>query len=207
MRVSLGRRRQLKGLNRRVRGRHRMDGNGVKRVDQSTIDAARQGDRMAQSVLVSALQDPWFRMCLSLLRDAEQARDATQETALRVLRLLPQFRGESSITTWSMGIAINVVREMRRKRRPESPPNGELPDVASAGGGPDDAASLSEQQRVLRAALSELSERQREAVVCRYFEELSTEETAEIMGCAPGTVKATLHQALRALKAKVKQLA
>lgn len=181
-----------------------MDVRGNSTVDASTIELARRGDRMAQAVLLSALQDPWYRMCLSLLRDAEGARDATQETALRVLRLLPQFRGESSITTWSMGIAINVVREMRRKRRPEF---GEVPDVAGDGGTPDDAASLTEQQKVLRAAMSDLSDRQREAVVCRYFEELSTEETAKIMGCAPGTVKATLHQALRALKTKVKQLA
>lgn len=159
---------------------------------------------MAQSVLVSALQDPWYRMCLSLLRDAELARDATQETALRVLRLLPQFRGESSITTWSMGIAINVVREMRRKRRPEF---GDVPDVASDIAGPEATATALENKKALSAALAELSDRQREAVVCRYFEELSTEETAKIMQCAPGTVKATLHQALRALKQKVKQLA
>lgn len=160
---------------------------------------------MAQAVVLSALQDPWFRMCLSLLRDAEQARDATQETALRVLRLLPEFRGESSLSTWSMGIAINVVREMRRKRRPEP---GDVPDVASERTiAPDDAAILTEQQKVLRSALSELSDRQREVVVCRYFEEMSTEDTAKIMNCAPGTVKATLHQALRALKNKVKMLA
>jgi RNA polymerase sigma-70 factor (ECF subfamily) len=181
-----------------------MSEQGVEKLDVSTIAAARQGDRLAQSVLLSALQDPWYRMCLSLLRDAEQARDATQETGLRFIRLLPRFRGESSITTWSLGIAINVVREMRRKRRPEP---GDIPDVASDHASPEDMASLSEQRKVLQAALSELSERQREAVVCRYFEELSTEETAKIMGCAPGTVKATLHQALRALKNKVKQLA
>jgi len=184
---------------------HPMAGTRTKPVDQSTIDAAKRGDRMAQAVLLSAMQDPWFRMCLSLLRDAEQARDATQETALRVLRLLPEFRGDSSLSTWSMGIAINVVREMRRKRRPET---GEVPDVAPDNAvSPDDVAIRSEQQRVLRAALGELSDRQREVVVCRYFEEKSTEETAEIMNCAPGTVKATLHQALRALKNKVKMLA
>lgn len=174
-------------------------------MDPSTIEAAKRGDRMAQAVVLSALQDPWYRMCLSLLRDPEQARDATQETALRVLRLLPEFRGESSLTTWSMGIAINVVREMRRKRRPET---GDVPDVATEpGSAPDDAAVRSEQQRVLRAALSELSDRQREVVICRYFEEMSTEDTAKVMNCAPGTVKATLHQALRALKNKVKLLA
>jgi RNA polymerase sigma factor (sigma-70 family) len=51
-----------------------------------------------------------------------------------------------------------------------------------------------------------LSERQREAVVLRFFEELSVEETAAAMECAPGTVKATVHQALRAMRNKLKQL-
>lgn len=174
-------------------------------MDPSTIEAAKRGDRMAQAVLLSALQDPWYRMCLSLLRDPELARDATQETALRVLKRLPEFRGESSLSTWSMGIAINVVREMRRKRRPES---SDVPEVVGDDStGPEQSAVRSEQQQVLHAALSELSERQREVVICRYFEELSTEETAKVMNCAPGTVKATLHQALRALKNKIKALA
>ena len=49
--------------------------------------------------------------------------------------------------------------------------------------------------------------KQREAVVLRFFEELSVEETARAMGCAEGTVKATVHQAIRALKEKLRQLA
>jgi RNA polymerase sigma-70 factor (ECF subfamily) len=142
---------------------------------------------------------------MSLTRNADDARDATQETALRFLRLLPKFRGDSSITTWSLGIAINVVREMRRKRRPELA-NDDFTSLGDPDSGPEAAAETAERQKVLRDALANLSERQREAVVCRYFEDLSTEETAKVMNCAPGTVKATLHQALRALKNKVKQL-
>lgn len=143
---------------------------------------------------------------MSLLRNADDARDATQETGLRFLRLLPKFRGDSSITTWSLGIAINVVREMRRKRRPELT-GDDFGNIDDAEPGPEGSAEGHERERVLREALKNLSDRQREAVVCRYFEDLSTEETAKVMNCAPGTVKATLHQALRALKNKVRQLA
>ena len=83
-------------------------------MDASTIEAAQRGSRQAQAELLHALQDPWYRLCLGLLRDADRARDATQETALRFLKLLPRFAGNSTLSTWSMGIAINVVREMRR---------------------------------------------------------------------------------------------
>jgi RNA polymerase sigma factor (sigma-70 family) len=57
----------------------------------------------------------------------------------------------------------------------------------------------------MRAVLQTLPDRQREAIVLRFFEELSVEQTAAAMDCAVGTVKATVHQALRALREKMKQ--
>ena len=68
---------------------------------------------------------------------------------------------------------------------------------------PEAAAELSEQRDRLRAVLGDLPQRQREAVVLRFFEELSVEDTAAAMNCAPGTVKATVHQALRALRQRL----
>jgi len=87
--------------------------------DEATVEAARAGSRAARSKLLHALQDPWYRMCLGLLGNAELARDATQETAVRFLNQLPGFRGDSRVRTWSLGIALNVVREMKRRRARE----------------------------------------------------------------------------------------
>jgi RNA polymerase sigma-70 factor (ECF subfamily) len=168
-------------------------------VDQLAIEAARQGDRTAQAALLRYLQDPWFRVCLSLLGSTDDAREAVQETALRFLRDLPRFRGQSSLMTWSMGIAVNVTREMRRRRMQPSiriEADGPLP--------PDEASARIESRELLRAALADLPQRQREALVLRYFEDLTLEQTADAMDCALGTVKATVHQALRALEAKLK---
>jgi RNA polymerase sigma-70 factor (ECF subfamily) len=174
-------------------------------VDTDQIDAARRGDRTAQGALLRVLQDPWYRMCLSLLGgDAERARDATQETALRFLKQLPSYRGESRLTTWSMGIAINVVREMRRTSARAVLDDGQIAGARPAGGaGPREAAAADEEKRLIRAALADLPERQREAVLLRFFEDLSVEETAAAMQCAAGTVKATIHQALKSLKKKI----
>jgi RNA polymerase sigma-70 factor (ECF subfamily) len=58
----------------------------------------------------------WYRFALAQLRDSELAADAMQETGLRLLRQLPTFRGDSQLQTWSLGIALNVTRELRRKR-------------------------------------------------------------------------------------------
>ena len=176
-------------------------------METDDIDAARRGDRPAQGRLLRSLQDPWYRFCLSLLGgDAERARDATQETALRFLRQLPSFRGQSRLSTWSMGIAVNVVREMRRAGGRTVSDDGRHADSRAApGDAPGEAASAGEQRDLIRSVLAGLPERQREVVALRYFEELSVEETAKAMDCAPGTVKATLHQALRAIRRTIEQ--
>jgi len=177
-------------------------------VDQTpSIDAARRGDRQAQGRLLRELQDPWFRLCMSLLGDAEKARDAVQETALRFLKALPSYRGASTLMTWSMGIAINVVREMRRSKRHASTDDERLAaPLAERGPLPPEQAMKAESREIVRELLTQLPERQQEAVVLRFFEELSVEQTATVMDCAEGTVKATIHQALRSLKKKMEQL-
>jgi len=181
-------------------------------VIDETTQQAQLGERSAQAKLLRELQDPWYRMSLSLLRDPDRARDATQETALRFLKLLPQFKGNSTLTTWSMGIVINVVREMRRSIARHDAVSVEtesacgFADQQAPDREPVERASNVEQATLLRAGLNELPDRQREAIVLRFFEELSVEETALAMNCAPGTIKATVHQALRVLRNKLKQL-
>jgi RNA polymerase sigma-70 factor, ECF subfamily len=185
-------------------------------VDADTIAAARRGDRGARGRLLRGLQDPWYRMCLSLLADADLAHDATQETAVRFLRQLPGFRGESQLRTWSLGIALNVVRELKRQRgrartRAELD-GGQLSDsfIPAHRGErslPLADAERSEERDRLRSVLADLPDRQREAIVLRFLEELSVEQTAAAMGCAQGTVKATVHQALRSLRQRLRQMA
>lgn len=183
-------------------------------VNADTIAAARRGDRDARGRLLRGLQDPWYRMCMSLLADADLAKDATQETALRFLRQLPGFRGESQLRTWSLGIALNVVRELKRQRgrtrtgaeldgrgATELTPGGERQPMPLA-----DAERSEERDRIL-GVLADLPDRQREAIVLRFLEELSVQQTAAAMGCAEGTVKATVHQALRSLRQRLKQFA
>jgi RNA polymerase sigma-70 factor (ECF subfamily) len=186
-------------------------------VDDATVLAARLGDRPAQARLLRWLQDPWYRLSLGLLGDVERAREAAQETAVRFLRQLPVFRGDSQLRTWALGIAINVAREMRRSPHGRASSVEDWDEIGAAGLGtsprraaprpaPDVAAELAEQRDRLRAVLADLPERQREAVVLRFFEEMSVEDTAAAMNCAPGTVKATVHQALRALRQRLNVL-
>ena len=149
------------------------------------------------SRLLSALQDVWYRFCLSLLHDPDRAADATQETGLRFLKQIAQFRGDSQIQTWSLGIALNVVRETKRRRTTASDDTlGELSVERSSTG----SVETKEEADMLQQTLQTLPDRQREAVVLRFFEDLSVEETAAAMGCAEGTVKAHTSAALKAIR-------
>jgi len=160
------------------------------------IDAARCGDGAAQAALLHGLQDQWYRMVLRLLGDGESAREATQETALRFLKKLPGFEGRSVIRTWSLGIAINVAREMRRQKKREEL----VLDAPAKVVGPDYQVEQREQAKLVNEMIDALPMRQREAVVLRFFEQLSVAETATAMECAVGTVKALVFQALRNLR-------
>lgn len=171
------------------------------------IAAAGRGDRAALATLLGALQDSWYRLSLSMLRDPDLAGEAVQETGLRFLRQVAGFRGDSQLRTWSLGIAINVVRELKRRRSRASVGGDDAAEFAESIGdnGPsvESRAQLGEQQQALREVLRDLPDRQREALVLRFFEDLSVDETARAMGCAAGTVKATVHQALRSLRKRL----
>jgi RNA polymerase sigma-70 factor (ECF subfamily) len=152
-------------------------------------------------VLILELGDQWYRVVVRLVGDVEMAREATQETALRFLKQLPKFEARSGIRTWSLGIAINVAREMQRERK-NARLEGEAADVNV-----EPQRELEDRERVemVNGMLDGLPARQREAVLLRYFEELSVEEAASAMGCAAGTVKALVFQGLRAMREKMKR--
>src|SRR5436305_1810282 len=144
-------------------------------VDERTLQAARTGNRAALATLLRELADPWFRFSLSLLGDADRAHEAAQETGLRFMKALPAFRGDSQLQTWSLGIALNVVREMRRKSRaiPEDGKAylalGAAARRAGAVESPEAAADLAGQRQRLHAVPTDPPERQREAVGLRVF--------------------------------------
>ena len=157
------------------------------------------------AALLNRLADIWFRFSVSQLRDADLARDAVQETAVRFMKQLISFRGESKIESWSLGIALNVIREQRRSARKLDPMklaagiNPREKELAQSGESEFGGDEITQ----LHGFLDDLPERQREAIVLRFFEGKSVEETAAAMNCAEGTIKATVHQALRALRQKL----
>ena len=131
----------------------------------------------------------------------QEVEDVSQEVFIRVWRGLRRFRGDSSLRSWILRIAVRESsRKISRRSRGESTvPVGSVETVAREGG-PADAAAQEEQRMKLREALRSLSAKHREVVVLRYLEGLSCVEVAEVLGCSPGTVHSRLYHARQKLK-------
>jgi RNA polymerase sigma-70 factor, ECF subfamily len=164
------------------------------------MDRASQGDEGAFGLLASAVQDDLFRFALAHGLGREDAAEAAQETLLQAYASRSRWRAGADALAWLCGIAMNVVRTLRRKGRR----NGQVAWGPSSPADPADngaaTAGAAENVLDLLAAMDKLPPRQREAVACRFLRHLSVRQTAEAMGCAEGTVKATLHAALGNLR-------
>ena len=138
--------------------------------------------------------DAVYRFCARRIGVAGAA-DAAQETFLTAQRAIRRFRGESTLRTWLLGIALNECR--RAVRRGGTDP---LPlDVDLACPLAEDEGSVVDRQ-ALAAALGRLSDDHREVVLLHELQGLTYEETAAALDVPVGTVKSRLHHAFLNLR-------
>jgi RNA polymerase sigma-70 factor, ECF subfamily len=153
-----------------------------------------------------------FRFALTSLRDADRAATVAQDCFLKAYRSRERFRGDSSVCTWLMQIAVNLVRDAARNRRlqfwkaaQDSSRNFDALAATRADGreSPEAAAAAREQLRAVWQAARSLPERQRTVFLLRFVEEMELKEIAAATGMAEGTVKVHLFRALRAVREHV----
>ena len=153
-----------------------------------------------------------FRFLLASLRNRETAENLTQDCFVRAYQARHQFRGASSIGTWFMQIAANLVRMhesngrlkfWRRNLQPDA-------DVADLGAAipdqqhsPEALALIQEQVRAIWTAAADLPPCQRTVFLLRFVEDMDLLEIAEITGMKEGTVKTHLFRALQTVRARV----
>ena len=131
-----------------------------------------------------------YRLALRLLRDREAATDLTQEVFYRAIRALPRFRGASAPRTWLYRITLN---ESRRPRRWARFVGLEMlvarPDPAAR---TEDAAIADLEAQRLHALIGRLPQREREAIVLHYLQDLDVKEIAAVLSAPENTVKTWL---------------
>jgi RNA polymerase sigma-70 factor, ECF subfamily len=170
--------------------------------DEALVNAARKGDLEAFEELVARHRDRTFARAFSMLRNREEAVELCQEAWVKSWQKLPRFEGESSFGTWITRIVINLcldqLRKWKRQRTEsinemeESTRDRRLPATIT---NPAEGLERGEVWERIDAALGQLSEAHRTALVLREFEEMGYREIAEKMGCSIGTVMSRLFYA------------
>ncbi len=174
--------------------------------DDQLITRAVAGDRGAFESLYDRYSAAVFGVALKMLGDREVAEDAVQEIFWRVWRRLASFDRSRAFAPWLFGIAHNYcIDELRRRKvRPQPvyedddhPILSDIPDDVDVG----EAAALADQRRILREALEQLPEEQRQALLLAYYGGLTQQEIAARLGNPLGTVKTRMRLGLQKLRA------
>lgn len=173
--------------------------------DDQLITRVAGGDRRAFETLYDRYAATVFGLALKMLGEREAAEDAVQEIFWRVWKRAASFDHARAFAPWLFGIAHNYcIDELRRRRvRPqpvyeddEHPVLSDIPDEADVG----EAAVLADQRRIVREALDQLPEEQRQALLLAYFGGLTQQEIATRLGNPLGTVKTRMRLGLQKLR-------
>jgi RNA polymerase sigma-70 factor (ECF subfamily) len=173
--------------------------------ERVAVERVRAGDRDAYAVLVRLHSSSAHRAAV-LFGAGPDAEDVVQTAFVKAYEALPRFRIGAPFRPWLLRIVRNEARNaaraaMRRSRAIERYAVREGPP--SAASDPVATTLSDERQRELLATVRELPEPQQQAIVCRYFLDLTEQETARVIGCRTGTVKSRVHRALRLLRERV----
>ena len=141
-----------------------------------------------------------LRLAYLLTGDRELAEDLAQEAFVRVARRLTGLRNADSVRWYLRRTVVNLANSHLRRRRVE---RAHMPALASSVAGVVTTDVVTKQ--VVRDAIARLSARQRTVVVLRYYQDLTDQQIASVLGCPVGTVKSALHRAAAILRQNLGQ--
>jgi RNA polymerase sigma-70 factor, ECF subfamily len=171
-------------------------------------------EEAAARAIMTANNRRLYRLARGILRDDAEAEDVVQETYVRAFTQLAQFRGDSRLSTWLARIAINeVLGRLRRDRPavelsllPQGGANAEIiPFPLATTDDPEKSMAQREIREVVERAIDELPDVFRLVFIARVIEGLNLEETADLLGIRPETVKTRLHRARAMLRDNVER--
>lgn len=179
-------------------------------MEQTTLAAARRGDKKAFAQIVAEFQTPVFNLAFRMLGNRSDAEDAAQETFLRAYAQLKSYNPEQSFSTWLLSIASHycIDRLRRRKFLWVSFDEPQMDESGSSEGSvalvdddpsPEQQALAHEREAQVQAGLQKLAPSYRLVVVLKYWYEMSLEEIAQMTGDNVGTVKVKLFRARQML--------
>jgi RNA polymerase sigma-70 factor, ECF subfamily len=184
-------------------------------ADQVLVRRVQRGDKAAFDVLVRKYQHKIVKLVTRYVHDGAEALDVSQEAFIKAYRAIHGFRGDSAFYTWLYRIAINTAKNhlVAESRRPlehgmdlQDPEQYEVQARLKDVDTPERLLLTDEIQRTVEAAIAELPEDLRTAIMLRELEGMSYEQIAETMGCPVGTVRSRIFRAREAIDEKLKPL-
>lgn len=172
--------------------------------DEALMVLYANGDRHAALALTQRVTPRVQAYASRLLSgDRAEAEDVAQETMLRLWKVAPQWRqGETKVTTWAYRVATNLCIDRQRARvRKRQVALDDAPETADAAPKAEDRLQDSGRMAALEAALAELPDRQRQAVVLRHLEGMTNPEIATIMEIGVEAVESLTARGKRTLSA------
>jgi RNA polymerase sigma-70 factor (ECF subfamily) len=177
------------------------------------VERAKAGDAAAFGELISKYERRVYRMARQITQNDEDAEDVLQEACLKAFEHLDSFQGQSKFYTWLTRIAVNESLMKLRKRKSdrtvsldENIETDEEPivrEIAVWDDNPELRYSQEEMRQILDKAIDGLKPIFRTVFILRDVEELSTEETAEVLGLSIAAVKSRLLRARLQLRERL----
>jgi RNA polymerase sigma-70 factor (ECF subfamily) len=165
-------------------------------VERALIERATQGDRDAFDVIMTNVVDRLFAVARLILRDADRAEDAVQETLVACWRGLPSLRDPERFDAWLRRLLLNHINDEYSRQRRQRATIAVLRLEPSHADGSSELAT----RDLLERGFRRLSVDHRTVIVLRFYLDLSIEETAVSLGIPAGTAKSRLHYATEAMR-------
>jgi RNA polymerase sigma-70 factor (ECF subfamily) len=167
--------------------------------DRQLVRLAKNGNKAAFGKLARRYRDAVLALAYDFLKDYDNAKDVAQDVFMKVFKNIGDFEEKSRFSSWLYRITVNACLDARKsdtRRRRYLFSKKNLADSDYTSDESDQSNGLDD---TLSKELNNLSDRQRAAIVLRYFHDKSVREIAEVLDCTESTVRSHLYRALQRL--------
>lgn len=176
--------------------------------EKHLIKQSKAGDKHAFGRLIERYQEQILYLAYDLTGNYEDAQDLAQETFIKAFDKLHQFEERSRLSTWLYRITVNLAMDFHRKSKryqiqslhkhtrklPDDPAGGDL--ITDA----DHEITLRDKNHRIDAALAELTDQQRSAVVLKFYHQMTSKEIGEVLGCTDATARTHIFRGIKKLR-------
>jgi RNA polymerase sigma-70 factor (ECF subfamily) len=164
--------------------------------EQNLLKQAIGGDKQAFSALLEEYYMMIYSTAFKWAGNQQDAEDIAQDVCIKVGRAIRNFRMDSKFSSWLYRIVLNTAKDFHRKRKNHS----NIDDIPESKNTSPDSADTHAVKTELWKLVQQLPDKQRDAVLLVYAQDLSHSEVAEIMECKESTVSWYIHEAKKQLK-------